>query len=289
MKKFKLLVIILFAVLFSNAVFSQDTTRYEVYDVIYMVDGRVMKGQILSYDSQLGGISFRDIHNRVYNFSRSDYKYFLEKQNFPVKKNKKTNVVRERKSNGIRYSLGLNNTFLYGLEKLEPDALNNRRDTRGFAIGVQGTIGKYFTRSHFLGASGEIGVLTTNPRFYNVGVKYNYEYDLKNSNLASYIPIELKYQNMILQNTGINYQIQTPSSSYSGTYYPKTEFTSILLSVGHGFGFILKKGGSFNIELSYQRHFTLSQKFYELKPQDAIGYDPKFQVNGFRLGLSLSF
>lgn len=289
MNTYKLFVVLLFTVFFSTNSFSQDTTRYEVYDVIYMVDGRVMKGQILSYDSQLGGISFRDLQNRVYNFSRTDYKYFLEKQNFPIKKSKKTKEIRERKSDGMRFSIGLNNTFLYGLEKLEPDALTDRLDTRGFALGVQGTIGHYFTRSHFLGASGEIGVLTTDPRFYNFGVTYKYEYDHKTSNIASYIPVELKYQNMILENSGINYQQQTPTSSYSGTYYPKTEFSSLLLSLGHGVGFILKKGGSFNIELAYQRHITLSQKFYELKPQDAVGYDPKFQVNGFRLGFSLSF
>jgi hypothetical protein len=33
----------------------------------------------------------------------------------------------------------------------------------------------------------------------------------------------------------------------------------------------------------------LSQTFYGLKPADAVGYDPKFQVNGFKLGFSLSF
>ena len=107
-----------------------------------------MKGQILSYDAQLGGISFRDIYNRVYNFSRADYKYFLEKQNFPIKV-KKTSVLRERKSEGIHYSLGLNYTYLYGLEKLYSDALSDRLDTRGFAIGIQGSIGKYYTRSHY--------------------------------------------------------------------------------------------------------------------------------------------
>jgi hypothetical protein len=288
MQKIKLLVLVFFTVLFSNIVFSQDSTRYEVYDLIYLTDGRVLKGQILSYDSQLGGISFRDVHNRVYNLSRADYKYFLEKQNFPFKE-KKSKPLRERKRDGIRYSLGLNNTFLYGLEKIQGDALSGRKDTRGFAIGVQGTAGKYLTQSHFLGASGEIGVLASNPRFYSAGVHYKYEYDLKQSNVASYIPIELRYQNMILENSGVAYVIETPSSYSSGYYYPKTEFSTIFFSIGHGFGFILKQGGSFNIELSYQRHLTLSQKFYDLKPEDAVGYDPKFQVNGFRLGFSLSF
>lgn len=104
MKRYQLFVLALFSLLISTSVLSQDSTRYEVYDVVYLTDGRVLKGQILSYDSQLGGISFRDSYNRVYNFSREEYKYFLEKQNFPVN-NKKSKALRERKSDGIRYPL----------------------------------------------------------------------------------------------------------------------------------------------------------------------------------------
>jgi hypothetical protein len=100
------------------------------------------------------------------------------------------------------------------------------------------------------------------------------------------MPIEIKYQNMFLQNSAIDYSSNINSSN---RYYPITEFSTIFLSVGHGFGFILKQGGSFNIELAYQRHITLSQKFYDLRPEDAVGYNPKFQVNGFRLGFSFSF
>ncbi len=272
----------------SSNIFAQDTTKYEVYDVIYLTDGRVLKGHILSYDSQLGGISFRDIHGRVYNFSREEYKYFLEKQSFPVS-NKKQKALRERKSDGIRFNLGLNFNYYYCLEKIGEDVLSQRKDAMGYAISVHGTIGKYFTRNHFIGATAEIGVLTSHPRFYNFGIRYNFEYDNKQTNLSKYIPVELKYQNMILENTGISYSEQTSWGSSSGFYYPKTEFSSILLSVGHGFGFIFKQGGSFNIELAYQRHITLNQKFYDLRPEDAEGYNPKFQINGFRLGFSLSF
>ncbi len=272
----------------SNTIFAQDSTSYEVYDVIYMKDNRILKGQILSYDSQLGGISFKDIYGRVYNFSREEYKYFLEKQNFPIKVKKQKGLI-ERKSKGIRYSLGLNTAYFYGLEKIETDDLNSRKESTGLGLGVYGTVGKYFTRTHFLGATAEVGVMTSQ-QYYNFGARYNFEYDLRKTNVSKYVPIELKYQNMFLQNSGLPYTEVTPNSSISGFYYPKTEFSTLFVSVGHGFGFILKQGGSFNIELAYQRHFTLSQKFYDLKPQDEVGYDPKFpQINGFKLGVSFSF
>ena len=290
MNKFQILVFAFFFMLASNKLFAQDTTLYEVYDVIYLKDNRVLKGQILAYDSQLGGISFKDMYGRVYNFSRDEYKYFKEKQNFPIKvKSKKQKVIFERKSNGLRYSLGFNTSYFYGLEKSENDNLDTRRDTHGPGIGITGTAGKYFSRSHFLGVSAEIGAVY-GANLYNIGVRYNFEYDDKKSNVAKYIPIELKYQNMMLRNTAT---IDTTfySDGYSlGAYYRKTQFSTMYLSIGHGFGFIMKHGGSFNIELAYQRHFTLSQKFYNLKPQDVVSYNPKFpQVNGFRLGFTLSF
>lgn len=288
MTKFQTLVFALFLMLTSNTIFAQDSTSYEVYDVIYMKDNRILKGQILSYDSQLGGISFKDIYGRVYNFSREEYKYFLEKQNFPIKVKKQKGLI-ERKSKGIRYSLGLNTAYFYGLEKIETDDLNSRKESTGLGLGVYGTVGKYFTRTHFLGATAEVGVMTSQ-QYYNFGARYNFEYDLRKTNVSKYVPIELKYQNMFLQNSGLPYTEVTPNSSISGFYYPKTEFSTLFVSVGHGFGFILKQGGSFNIELAYQRHFTLSQKFYDLKPQDEVGYDPKFpQINGFKLGVSFSF
>jgi hypothetical protein len=288
MNKFQFLVFTLFLLLASNTVLAQDSTQYEVFDVIYLKDNRVLKGQILSYDSQLGGISFKDIYGRVYNFSREEYKYFREKEHFPIKVKKQKGLY-ERKSKGLRYSLGLNTAYYYGLEKIETDVLNSRKETTGIGLGVYGTVGKYFTRTHFLGATAEVGVMTSQ-QYYNFGARYNFEYDLRKTNVSKYVPIELKYQNMFLQNSGLPYTEVTPNSSSSGFYYPKAEFSTLFVSVGHGFGFILKQGGSFNIELAYQRHFTLSQKFYDLKPQDASGYDPKFvQINGFRLGVSFSF
>ncbi len=284
----KFLFFTLFLLLASNTVFAQDSTQYEVFDVIYLKDNRILKGQILSYDSQLGGISFKDVYGRVYNFSREEYKYFREKEHFPIKVKKQKGLY-ERKSKGLRYSLGLNTAYYYGLEKIETDDLNSRKETTGLGLGVYGTVGKYFTRTHFLGATAEVGVMTSQ-QYYNFGARYNFEYDLRKTNVSKYVPIELKYQNMFLQNSGLPYTEVTPNSSSEGFYYPKTEFSTLFVSVGHGFGFILKQGGSFNIELAYQRHFTLSQKFYDLKPQDVVGYDPKFvQINGFRLGVSFSF
>ena len=67
MKNLYLLFFVLFSALISHNAFAQDSTRYEVFDVVYLTDGTVLRGQILSYDAQGGGLSFRDTQNRVYN------------------------------------------------------------------------------------------------------------------------------------------------------------------------------------------------------------------------------
>jgi hypothetical protein len=273
----------------SNKAFSQDSTRYETYDVIHLKDGSVLKGQILAYDSQLGSISFQDLERHVYNFSREQYDYFVENQIFIVE-TKRNKPIKDRDSIGLHYSLGLSETYFYGLEKYDPSSLVKQRDCEGFAVSVQATIGKYFTRKHYVAVASDLGILTSKPSYYNFGVRYNYEYDARRSNISSYIPVEIKYQHMILEdNKGIDYVETTPTSQINGKYYPLTEFSTILLSVGHGFGFILKEGRSLNFELAYQRHLNLNQNYYNLKPQDVANFHPKYQVNGFRLACLFYF
>jgi adenylosuccinate synthase len=124
----------------------------------------------------------------VYNFSRDEYKYFKEKQNFPIKVKKQKGLY-ERKSKGIRYSLGLNTAYFYGLEKIETDDLNSRKESTGLGLGVYGTVGKYFTRTHFLGATAEVGVMTSQ-QYYNFGARYNFEYDLAASEKEFFSALE---------------------------------------------------------------------------------------------------
>lgn len=135
MNNLKFTFLMMFFIFILNDVKTQDTTQYEVFDVIYLKDNRVPKGQILSYDSQLGGILFKDVFGRVYNFSRDEYKYFREKQSFPIKVKKQKGLF-ERKSKRISYSLGVNTSYFYGMEKNNTDDLNSRKTTEGLGLGV---------------------------------------------------------------------------------------------------------------------------------------------------------
>jgi hypothetical protein len=176
---------------------AQDTTTFVVYDVIHLKDGRVLKGQILSYDSQLGGISFRDTEGRVFNFSREEYSHFMEKQQFPIKSKNKT--IRQRNEEKIEFSVGINIGYTYMREDLIDKSYyqSTQYGVADVPFSITAGVGRYFTRKHYFGAVADFGVIA-NPNFFNVGVKYKYEYDAGQSNVAMYIPIEVRYQSMQL-------------------------------------------------------------------------------------------
>jgi len=272
---------------------AQDSTLYVIYDVIHLKDGRVLKGQILSYDSQLGGISFRDKDGRVYNFRREEYSHFLEKQRFPIKAKKS---IRPRKREGFEVTFGINSGITHVREKLAnndfyEDSFSGIAD---LPISLSGGVGKYFTSKHYAGLVGDLGVVSFEPGFFSFGAKYKYEYDSGKSNTAKYIPVELRYQQMQLSNT---YQYNDTVFFGSGTggfglnseyYSPVSSFSAATFSIGHGFGFITKNGGSFNIELAYLKHFILSHTFKEVDSSLPLPQS-SFALQGFRLGFSLSF
>lgn len=270
---------------------AQDTTTFVVYDVIHLKDGRVLKGQILSYDSQLGGISFRDTESRVFNFSREQYSYFVEKQRFPIKS--KNKEIRARNENKIEFTVGINAGYTNMREELTDKSFYTSNQYGGVELPISLTagIGMYFTRKHYFGAVADFGIISY-PKFFSVGMKYKYEYDAGQSNVSKYIPLDVRYQNMQLPNNYTYYDTiwyDENSYSYGSQYHnASSSFAAATFSIGHGFGFILKNGGSFNIEVAYLKHFILSHKYVQ---RDLNLPEPKstFALQGFRLGLSLSF
>ncbi len=287
---------LLFAALFLTAVFknttlAQDSTQYVVYDVVYLKDGRILKGNILAYDANLGGLSFRDTEGRVYNFSREQYNYFVEKKQFPIKS--KDKVIRARNEEKTEVTLGLNLHYTYMYEELTDKSYytSNMYGVAEMPLSLSAGIGRYFTRKHYFGVVGDFGVISS-PKFFNAGLKYKYEYDAAKSNLGLYIPIELRYQNMQLSN---NYEYYDTLWYDGGGYYygnmyhnAQSSFSAANFSIGHGFAFIMKNGGSFNIELQYLKYFILSHKYVKLNA-DLPRPESTFALQGFRIGMSLSF
>lgn len=270
---------------------AQDSTNYVQYDVIYMKDGRVLKGEILSYDSQFGGISFKDPSGKISNFGRDDYKYFVENQNFPVKK--KNTEIRPRKDDGFGFNIGVSASYIVNtIQRSEDDYFFKEDGWSGdMPISLYASVGKYFTRHHFVGISADIGMIGDRPGYYAIGGRYAYQYDAHKTNTAFYVPIELKYQHI---NMFDNYNVKDTtwfsenSYSYPGFTNIETSYSNLAFSIGHGFGFMLKSGHAFNIEISFMKSFVLSKEYTDLEvAPHAPDETPNFKA--YRLGLFYSF
>jgi hypothetical protein len=271
--------------------FAQDSTQFVQYDVLYMKDGRVLKGEILSYDSQFGGISFKDPTGKVYNFGRDDYKYFVENQNFPVKK--KNTVIRPRKDSGIGFNIGVSTSYIVNTTTIEEDDYFVKEEgwMNDMPISLYGTVGYYFSRQHFAGLSADFGMIADRKGYYAIGGRYVYQYDAHKTNTAFYVPIEAKYQHIEMSDhytTKDTFWYDPNSFSYPGHTNVVTSYNNLALTIGHGFGFILKSGHSFNVELSFMKCMVLSKEITDLDAAPhAPNETPSFRA--FRLGLFYAF
>ena len=270
---------------------AQDSTEYVQYDVIYMKDGRVLKGEILSYDSQFGGISFKDPSGKISNFGRDDYKYFVENQNFPVKK--KNTEIRPRKDKGIGFNIGVSTSYISNSLSIEEDDFFVKQDSWSgdLPISLYASVGKHFGRQHFVGLSADFAMIADEPGYYALGARYSYQYDAHKTNTAFYIPFELKYQHIqMFANYTIKDTTWFSESSYSYPGYTniETTYNNMALSIGHGFGFALKSGHALNVEISFMKSFVLSKEYTDLEvATHAHDETPNFKA--YRLGLFYSF
>ena len=253
----------LFALLLTINSFGQtDTTKTEeTYDIIYLRDGSVLKGQILSFDPSDGDITFVDMKGVKYFLTSADYKSFQENV---VKKKKrsdeKTFELKPRKETEFDISVGFSIPF-FGIsgEKQNSETLYVENFYRAyvplcFNIGI----GKYFGRQHFVGLNLDIAANTTANSFFTTSLRYAHQYDANKRNLALYIPIEAQFnhfRDVMPYRAAINDTSFFGDGGYSISF-PKTvdldaSFNSAGVSLGHGFSFILNNKHAISAEVMY--------------------------------------
>lgn len=258
-----------------------DTTDYQVYDIIYLTKGGSMKGEILSFDEETGGLVFKDIYGRKYSLGREEYEYFVEDKAFPVRR-KSDKPLKARKQDGLSFHVGLSTGILnIPINFDEDDYYFNAPDALSetpILLKIGG--GKQLNRESFFGATVEVGLSTYSESFFNAGARYTYQYDAANGNVGFYVPFELKFQTMKFETV---YTVADTVywsegfSVWSKDHEVDVQLTSVNLSLGHGFAFMLPNEKSLSLEVALVKHFVLSQEFsntYFIDPQatyDVIG------------------
>lgn len=276
--------LILFIFLGINSFVSAQTETNPnvlVYDVVYMKDGRVLKGEIIIFEEKDGDITFKDIYGRKYSIKREEYNYFVEDKRFLINKND-TLVIRPRKEKELEISLGFNAAYLNASEDFKADDyyLHAYTSTVHFTpICFKFGIGKYINRQNFIGLSADVALATEIKSYFNVGLKYVHQYDAYKRNVSFYIPVELLFNNL---NMSSGYQVNDPaytSESYSKTFEVTHSFQSLGLNLGQGVSFILNNKKSVSMELSLFKNYVISHGYEDL---NRAGPKGDFNFNGMK-------
>ncbi|MFM1932560.1 MAG: hypothetical protein RL226_1863 [Bacteroidota bacterium] len=270
-----------------------DSTDYEYYDIVYLKKGGSIMGEIISHDGATGGLVIKDRIGRVFSLSREEYNYYLEDQQFKTKtKRQKDRLARlkERKTGGWEFSAGISAAFInYNESFQEDETYLSGGGTTDLPICLELGAGKYFGRQHFLGASIELPVSTYGTKYFTGGARYAYQYDAAKRNLATYIPIELRFfsvTNDVQYNLNDTLFIDENTWQYPAYESINVSMSGLSLSLGHGFGFILPNKHSFMLELALVKHFILSHSYATDRPTDP---NSSFTAAGMRVGFRFNF
>jgi len=261
----KILMLIAIA-LVSITSFAQPTTPQTV-DIIYMKDGRVLRGEILLFEEKDGDITFQDTYGRKYSITREEYKYFEENQVVKERGSKRDTVTLSRKENQFEFSVGLSWGWYNPSSSFTADEyyLDNLNNSSFYPISVHAGIGKYFNRKHFVGLNADFSIISIASPVINLNGRYAYQYDAYKKNTACYIPVEVGFHSLT-NSTSFYVDDTLEISENSWTYQLDADVktTALNLGIGHGFNFMMKNKRSFAVELLVYKYFIMNEKFENL-------------------------
>lgn len=287
-KLFRCSTLILFIVIFcySNVYSQVPENNIIVYDVVYLKNGQVLKGEIIIFEEKDGDITFKDFSGKKYSITRDEYKYFLEDQRYYLGNEGDTLRINLRKTNEFEFEVGFN---------IGSNFIKNDFSSDDYYLGISGgqifsgidlrfAFGKYFNRQNFVAIVGSTSVFTDSRNYFDLGIRYKYQYDNYKKNRSLYIPFELKYAR-----AGITESYTTSDSIFYdwGYTYPanvdlQVNVNYMAISVGQGFSFIFENKKSIDIEFIISKSIFVARNFV-LPP--AILPKNQASISGVKLGV----
>lgn len=282
------LILLAFFTFQGTAIAQSDTTV--TYDVVYLTKGGMLKGEILSFNEETGLMVFKDTKGVKYSLNQTEYKSFVENKVFVEKRGPK--VIKERKEDEFEVSGGFRVSFLSMNDQFTPDDyyLSSGGGVSDLPMSIYVGVGKYFTRRHFAGVSGELALSSYGSKYFSAGLRYSYQYDAQKRNVALYIPVELQYFNSRYdQWYEVNDTVVEQQGGGTVTYFPAREdlvydLRAVSLSFGQGLSFIMENKHSISLELSFVKFFMFEPKYIGLEKAA-----PKSSLNGNGLRFSLIY
>ena len=291
-------ILLLITIIITSAALAQsDSVVVETYDIVYLKDGGIIKGQIISFDPSDGDLTFITEKGVKYFLTSKDYTAF--KEDIPLKKKKRAQeadfVLNERKENQYELSVGFTApAYFITAEKSIDDDNHLPFDRSYMPVCVSAGYGKYIDRKHFVGLGIDFNIQSSVKSYYALNFRYAHQYDAYKKNMSLYLPIELSYTHF---RNKMPFSVDETDTTFfsdgtvAGYSYPKmaeydVSFNAVGLSIGQGFGFILSNKNSISFDVALFKYFGLSPRYYNLKVTEP---SYAYSAQGFKMALRYNF
>jgi opacity protein-like surface antigen len=267
---------------------AQDTTQTEIYDIVNLKKGGIIKGTILSFNEQTGIVVIEDTDGRKYTLGREEYDYIEENVEF-AKKKKKDRVIHPRKTEEFEFSVGLEAGYanLQSDTKTDENFVGKFRDYSNIPSVLNINAGKYVNERLYVGLASDINIASYATSGFNLGVRALSLNPTTKRNAAFYFPAEIYYSTMEFPADfeGIDSTVNYPgfgTEIYSSDRDVDIKMNSIGLSVGAGVNWAMRNKRSVGFEVTVFTHTSVNTEI--LTPLDHQP-DYNFTLNGFRFAL----
>jgi hypothetical protein len=260
-------ILVLIATIFLCSTSFAQPTQPQTVDIIYMKDGRVLRGEILLFEEKDGDITFQDTYGRKYSITREEYKYFEENQVVKERGSKRDTVTLSRKENQFEFSVGLSWGWYNPSSSFTADDyyLSNLNNNSFYPISVHAGVGKYFNRKHFVGLNADFSIISIASPVMNVNARYAYQYDAYKKNTACYIPVEVGFHSLTNSTSFyVDDTLDITDNSWTNQLDVDVKTTALNVGIGHGFNFMMKNKRSFAVELLIYKYFIMNENFENL-------------------------
>ena len=243
----------------------------DTLDVIFMKDGRIIKGKILEFDQGDGDITFKDLAGRTFFLTNKEYDYFKRDVVFEDRKKKRaekldTLLLRKGGEFGFYVAPSISaHGFSKDVTYDDYFIQTNNSSTGNYfytPLSLNAGFGKYFNNNVYVGLDAKIGVGSSIKPYTSVGVEGRYYYDKNKRNIASYINTKISYQiaGKIEETFDVSDTTFFDETSFTYPGYEKGDFklSGVNVSIGQGFEFYFADKRSFLLELNLFKYFVSS-------------------------------
>ncbi len=268
---------------------AQDTTRTEIYDIVNLKKGGIIKGTILSFNEQTGVVVIEDTDGRKYTLGREEYDFIEENVEFGKKKIKKERVLHARKTEEYQVSVGLEAGFanLQSNTTTDDNYVGEFQDYSHLPTVLNINVGKYLNERLFVGLASDINIASYSTSGFNLGVRAMSINPSTKRNMSFYFPGEIYYstREFPANFTAID---STAPDPWGGFYIYDSDrevnirMNSVGISVGAGISWAMRNRRSMGIEATVFTHTSVRTKI-------VTALDPlpnyNFTLNGWKLAL----